>query len=125
FGGKQHRANLVAAQAAVAARKLNKPIRLIYDRATDTQMIGKRHPYEADYHVAYSDDGKIHGLRVDIRSDAGNTYDATFAVLDLGLLTSDACYMVPNLQTNGTAYRTNKQSNTAFRTFGVVQIFTL
>ena len=125
FGAKQHRANIVAAQAAVAARKINKPIRLLYDRATDTQMIGKRHPYEADYHVAYSDDGKIHGLRLDIRSDAGDTYDATFAVLDLGLLTSDACYMVPNLQTNGTAYRTNKQSNTAFRTFGVVQVFIL
>lgn len=125
FGGKQHRANIVAAQAAVAARKLNKPIRLLYDRATDTQMIGKRHPYEADYHVAYTDDGKIEGLRLDIRSDAGDTYDATFAVLDLGLLTSDACYMVPNMQTNGTAYRTNKPSNTAFRTFGVVQVFTL
>ncbi len=35
FGAKQHRASLPAAQAAVAARKLNRPVRLLYDRATD------------------------------------------------------------------------------------------
>jgi xanthine dehydrogenase/oxidase len=125
FGGKQHRANIVASQAAVAARKMKKPVRLLYDRATDMQMIGKRHPYEADYHVAYTKDGIIKGIRLDIRSDAGDTYDATFAVLDLGLLTSDQCYNVESLMTNGTAYKTNKTSNTAFRTFGVVQIWTL
>src|SRR5262249_45996232 len=41
FGGRQHRASIVGAQAAVAARKLNRPIRLLYDRATDMLMIGK------------------------------------------------------------------------------------
>ena len=49
FGGKQHRAGIVGAQAAVAARKLNRPVRLLYDRATDTLMVGKRHPYLGDY----------------------------------------------------------------------------
>src|SRR4029077_12270507 len=45
FGGKQHRAQIPGAQAAVAARKLNRPVRLLYDRATDSLMVGKRHPY--------------------------------------------------------------------------------
>ena len=54
FGGKQHRASLPGAQAAVAARKLNRPVRLLYDRATDTLMVGKRHPYLGEYHVAFT-----------------------------------------------------------------------
>ncbi len=125
FGGKQHRANVVAAQAAVAARALNRPVRLLYDRATDMQMVGKHHPYEADYFVAFRDDGKIEGMRLDFRNDAGDTYDCSFAVLDLSLLTADGCYMIDTLQANGTCYRTNKTTNTAFRTFGVMQMWTI
>jgi xanthine dehydrogenase/oxidase len=121
FGGKQHRAGIVGAQAAVAARKLNRPVRLLYDRATDSQMVGKRHPYHGEYHIAYTTEGEIKGLRLDLQSDAGDTYDCSFAVMDLSLLQSDGCYMVDTLQANGTVYRTNKPSNTAFRTFGTVQ----
>ncbi len=125
FGGKQHRANIVAAQAAVAARKHNRPVRLLLDRATDMQMIGKHHPYEADYYVAFKDDGKIEGMRIDFRNEAGDTYDCSFAVLDLSLLSADGCYMIETLQANGTCYRTNKTSNTAYRTFGVAQMWTI
>ncbi len=110
-----------ARQAAVAARKLNRPVRLLYDRATDMLMVGKRHPYQGDYHIAFTPDGMITGLRLDLKSDAGDTYDCSFAVMDLSLLQSDGCYQVDTLQANGTVYRTNKPSNTAFRTFGTVQ----
>jgi len=125
FGGKQHRANIVGAQAAVAAHKTNRPVRLLYDRATDMQMIGKHHPYEGEYYAAFTDDGKIEAMRLDFRSDAGDTYDCSFAVMDLSLLTADGCYKVDTLQANGKCYRTNKTSNTAYRTFGVVQMWTI
>lgn len=121
FGAKQHRAGVVGSQAAVAARKLNRPVRLLYDRATDMLMVGKRHPYQGEYHLAYTREGELKGLRLDSKSDAGDTYDCSFAVMDLGMLQTDASYMVENLQVNGTVYRTNKTSNTAFRTFGTVQ----
>ncbi len=125
FGAKQHRSNIVAAQAAVAAHTCNRPVRLLYDRATDMQMIGKHHPYESEYYAAFRDDGKIEAMRLDIKSDAGDTYDCSFAVLDLSLLSADGCYRVDTLQANGSCYRTNKTSNTAFRTFGVMQIWTI
>jgi len=125
FGAKQHRANIVAAQAAVAAHACNRPVRLLYDRATDMQMIGKHHPYEGKYYAAFTDDGKIEAMRLDFKSDAGDTYDCSFAVLDLSLLTADGCYMVDTLQANGECYRTNKTSNTAYRTFGVMQMWTI
>jgi xanthine dehydrogenase/oxidase len=121
FGGKQHRAGIVGAQAAVAARALNRPVRLLYDRASDTLMVGKRHPYLAAYQVAYRPDGSIAGLNLDYKSDAGDTYDCSFAVMDLSLLQSDGCYNIETLRARGTVYRTNKPSNTAFRTFGSVQ----
>jgi xanthine dehydrogenase/oxidase len=125
FGGKQHRANIVGAQAAVAAFKMQKPVRLLYDRSTDMQMVGKRHPYAGEYHVAYTRNGIIRGMRIDLNSDAGDSYDATFAVMDSSLLNADQSYMIETLQANGTAYRTNKASNTAFRTFGVVQAWAI
>jgi len=125
FGGKQHRANIVGAQAAVAAYKLRLPIRLHYDRSTDMQAVGKRHPYSGEYHVAYTDDGTIKGMRIDLISDAGDTYDCTFAVMDSSLLNIDQAYYVETLQANGKAYRTNKASNTALRTFGVVQAWAI
>ena len=125
FGGKQHRANIVGAQAAVAAYKLRLPVRLLYDRSTDMQMIGKRHPYSGEYHAAYTKEGIIKGMRIDLNSDAGDTYDATFAVMDASLLNIDQSYCIETLQANGKAYRTNKASNTAFRTFGVVQAWAI
>jgi xanthine dehydrogenase/oxidase len=125
FGGKQHRAGLVGAQAAVAARKLNRPVRLLYDRATDMVMVGKRHPYQGEYHIAFTPEGLIQGLHLDLKSDAGDTYDCSFAVMDLSLLQSDGCYHVATHQASGTVYRTNKPSNTAFRTFGTVQPYTV
>ena len=125
FGGKQHRAGIVGAQAAVAARMLNRPVRLLYDRATDTLMVGKRHPYLGTYQISYRPDGTITGLNLDYKSDAGDTYDCSFAVMDLSLLQSDGCYQIDTLRAGGTVYRTNKPSNTAFRTFGSVQPITV
>ena len=125
FGGKQHRANIVGAQAAVAAYKLRLPVRLVYDRSTDMQAVGKRHPYLGEYHVAYTREGILKGMRIDLNSDAGDTYDCTFAVMDSSLLNIDQAYYIETLQGNGKAYRTNKASNTALRTFGVVQAWAI
>ncbi|MBI3930292.1 MAG: molybdopterin-dependent oxidoreductase [Armatimonadetes bacterium] len=121
FGGKQHRAGLVGCAAAIAARKARRPVRLLYERATDTSMVGKRHPYLGSYTLAFNPDGRMQALRVDLASDAGDSYDCSFAVMDLSLLMADGCYQVETFQANGTVYRTHKPSNTAFRTFGTVQ----
>src|SRR5262249_53765715 len=121
FGGKQNRAVFIAAQAAVAAHKVRRPVRVAFDRATDTQLIGKRHPYRGSYQVAFSDDGTIHGMKLDYASDGGNTTDCSFAVLKGSCMMSDGCYQVPTFQVGGNVHRTHKASNTAFRTFGQVQ----
>ena len=125
FGAKQHRADIVAAQAAVAAHKCNRPVRLLYDRATDMQMIGKHHPYKGSVVEHTRMMAKLRRCVLDFKSDAGDTYDCSFAVFGSSLSMADGCYMVDTLQANGTCYRTNKTSNTAFRTFGVMQMWTI
>jgi xanthine dehydrogenase/oxidase len=121
FGGKQNRAVFIGAVAAVAARKLRRPVRVALHRSMDTQVIGKRHPYLGTYHVAFSGDGMLHGMKLDYCSEGGNTTDASFAVLKGSCMMSDGCYRIPTFQAAGNVYRTHKSSNTAFRTFGQVQ----
>src|SRR5436190_4289941 len=52
FGGKTEPAQFVAAAAAVAAKALKRPVRLVLTREHDTGMIGKRHAYYAQYQIA-------------------------------------------------------------------------
>ena len=51
YGGKARPAAHVAAAAAIAASKLNKPVRLIMDLKSNMQLMGKRFPYLAKYNV--------------------------------------------------------------------------
>ena len=52
FGGKETRGTLVALPAAVAAHRLQKPIRCMLDRDEDMILTGTRHPFKANYKVS-------------------------------------------------------------------------
>ena len=121
FGGKQNRACFIGAAAAVAAHKLRRPVRVVHDRQTDMHMVGKRHPYRSDYHIAIDDEGWFVGARLDLHSEGGDTNDCSFAVIKGSVMMADGCYQIPTFRASGTVYRTNKASNTAMRTFGQVQ----
>jgi xanthine dehydrogenase molybdopterin-binding subunit B len=51
YGAKISRPNQIAAACAVAANKLNRPVRLVMDLASNMRMVGKRLPYLAKYKV--------------------------------------------------------------------------
>lgn len=121
YGGKEIRPPKIAAAAAVAACKLNRPVRLALDRNTDMIMIGKRHPFKGTYYLSADNDGKIEKLRIDFWSNAGFSYDCSLSIMDLVLLSADGAYNVDTFQANGTVCRTNLATNTAFRSFGVMQ----
>ena len=109
------------AAAAFCAQQLNQPVRVANYRVEDMQMIGKRHAYIGSFKIAASKDGKIEAMQIHFCSDGGCTYDATFPVMDLALLSSDNAYFVPEFLVKGDCARTNKASSTAFRSFGVIQ----
>jgi xanthine dehydrogenase/oxidase len=121
YGGKEVRPPYFATAAAVAAWAVGRPVRLALDRNTDMLMVGKRHPYEGTFHALADPNGRIVKFRVDFASDGGYSYDCSSPVMDLVLLSADNAYNIPTFQANGKVYRTNRASNTAFRSFGVIQ----
>ena len=64
FGGKESQSALFACVAAVAARQLNRPVKLRLDRDDDFMITGRRHCFEYDYEVGYDDAGRILGAEV-------------------------------------------------------------
>ena len=121
FGGKQTRPLVINPAPAIAAWILNRPVRLILDRNTDMNVTGKRHPYQGRFHATFTKKGEIKGYKVQLYSNGGSTYDLSFPVMDLSQQHSDGAYFVPTWHSRGDVTRTNNASNTAFRSFGVVQ----
>ena len=52
YGGKISRQNVTAAAAAVAARKLQQPVRVVLDLNTAMTMCGWREPFLSKYEVS-------------------------------------------------------------------------
>ena len=52
YGGKLAYCSPVAASAALAAVKLNRPVRIVLDVETNMEMFGGRLPYLVEYNVS-------------------------------------------------------------------------
>lgn len=121
FGGKQFRPAVIGPAVALAAWKLDRPVRLILDRNTDMAVVGKRHPYQSRFVASVTKSGSIKGYKVRLYSNGGNSHDASFPVMDLSQQHSDGAYYSPTWESRGDVAKTNNASNTAFRSFGVTQ----
>jgi xanthine dehydrogenase/oxidase len=121
FGGKQSRASLLSGATAVAANACGRPVRVCLNRHQDMAWSGKRHPFQGRYHIALNSHGQILAMKTAFLSNGGCSYDLSFAIMDLAQQHADNCYFIPTFETTGDVARTNLPSNTAFRTFGVVQ----
>jgi xanthine dehydrogenase large subunit len=118
FGGKESQPALLAALAAIAARRLGRAVKLRMDRDDDMVITGKRHPFEADWQVGFDDAGRIAGLDLTLASDCGYSADLSGPVNDRAVCHVDNAYWLPNLRVRSLRCRTHKVSNTAFRGFG-------
>ena len=118
FGGKEDQATHWAVMAALAAHKLNKPVKLVLNRMDDIRMTGKRHPYSSDYKIGLTSDGKILAYEATYFQNAGAFADLSPAILDRTLFHATNSYYIPNVRTTGISCKTNLPPNTAFRGFG-------
>lgn len=75
FGGKESRGILISLPVALAAHKLQKPVRCMLDRDEDMQMTGTRHPFLIKYEVAVTKEGKIMAAVVNIYNNGGYSID--------------------------------------------------
>lgn len=118
FGGKEAQACHYAVMVGLVALKTKRPARIILNKDLDMKVTGKRHPFQNNYKVAFSNDGLITALKVDLYSNGGATADLSTSILERAMLHSDSSYFIPNLEVNGRVCRTNFPPNTAFRGFG-------
>ncbi len=118
FGGKETQANLFACVAALAARKLHRPVKLRPDRDDDMVITGKRHDFVCDYEIGFDDEGHIHAVDAVYAARCGWNADLSGPVTDRALFHMDNCYFYPAVRARSEPLRTHTVSNTAFRGFG-------
>ena len=118
FGGKESQSALFACVAAIAARHLNRPVKLRLDRDDDMMITGKRHCFEYEYDVGFDDSGLIRAVKIEMVMRAGYSADLSGPVAARALCHIDNAYYLSDVDVRTMAGKTNTQSNTAFRGFG-------
>ena len=118
FGGKETQGNQFAALAAVAAKKLRRPVKFRPDRDEDMVMTGKRHDFVVEYDVGFDEDGRIHAVDAIFAARCGFSSDLSGPVTDRALFHADSSYFYPHVKLASKPLKTHTVSNTAFRGFG-------
>ena len=118
FGGKESQSAVFACVAAVAARRLGRPVKLRVDRDDDFMITGRRHCFHYEYEVGFDDAGLILGAELTMVSRAGHSADLSGPVMTRAICHFDNAYHLSDVAIHGFSARTNTQSNTAFRGFG-------
>ncbi len=119
FGGKEDLT--VQHHAALAALKLQRPVRVRLSRPESIRMHPKRHRMKMSYKLACDDKGMITALKARIIGDTGAYASMGGAVVARTGTHAAAAYHVPSVDIKASAYYTNNPPAGAFRGFGVSQ----
>jgi len=122
FGGKEDVPSLLACQVALPALKLQKPVKLLYDRTEDMISMSKRHPAWIRYKSGATKDGILRAGEVEYVIDGGAYATLSAVVLFRGTAHSIGPYRCENVSVDSYAIATNKVPCGAFRGFGSPQI---
>jgi CO/xanthine dehydrogenase Mo-binding subunit len=121
FGGKEEYPSMIAAHAALLARKSGRPVKIIYDRGEDMAATTKRHPSRTRHATAVSRDGKLLAMDIDFTVDGGAYETLSPVVLSRGTIHAAGPYACPNVRIRSRAVATNAPPHGAFRGFGAPQ----
>ncbi len=121
FGGKEEYPTLLAAHAAILARKAGRPVRIVYDRVEDMRATTKRHPGRVRHRTGLAKDGRIVAMDVDVVLDGGAYCTLSPVVLSRGAIHAAGPYDVPDVRVRARAVATNHPPFGAFRGFGAPQ----
>ncbi len=121
FGGKERGGTMWAAVAALGTWATGLPCRIELDRKDDLAWTGKRHPFLTDYRAAFSKEGRILALDVELNANGGAFEDFTIPIVERAMLGVDGPYSIRNTRIIGRGCKTHLPSNTAFRGFGAPQ----
>jgi xanthine dehydrogenase/oxidase len=90
FGGKETRSVFIACAVGVAAKKLQRPVKINVERDVDMMITGQRHPFVAKYRAGlHPGTGKLAAMDVSIYANGGYSFDLTGPVRDRALFHCD------------------------------------
>lgn len=122
FGGKEEYPTNLAGHASLLSWKSGgKPVKMVYSREEDMMATTKRHPSKTHIKSAFTKEGNLLGLKIDVTMDAGAYLTLSPVVLSRGVLHSFGPYSCPNVTVDGKAIFTNSTPYGAFRGFGAPQ----
>jgi xanthine dehydrogenase molybdenum-binding subunit len=119
FGGKEDLS--IQAHAALAARLLGRPVRLVLTRPQSIRIHPKRHPLTLHYTVGADAEGRLTAVRARIVGDTGAYASVGAKVLERAAGHACGPYRVPNVEVEARAVYTNNPPCGAMRGFGVNQ----
>ena len=119
FGGKED----VSVQhiAALAAIKVNRPVKVVFSRQESINFHPKRHAMEGTFTLGCDENGIFTGLDCEIYFDTGAYASLCGPVLERACTHSVGPYCYQNTDIRGFGYYTNNPPAGAFRGFGVCQ----
>ena len=119
FGGKEDMAN--QAQTALAAHLLGRPVKCTLSREESLRIHTKRHPIRIEMQAGCDADGKLTSLKARMLGDSGAYASVGMKVLERAAGHASGPYVVPNIDVEAVAARTNNPIGGAFRGFGANQ----
>jgi CO/xanthine dehydrogenase Mo-binding subunit len=122
FGGKEDYPSEPAACAAVAAHRLGRPVKLIFERGDDMVRSTKRHRVRTHLRVAARSDGTLLGVEATLHVDAGAYAGLSTVVAERANISAVGPYRVENARVDTYVVRTNNLFGGAFRGFGHPQV---
>jgi CO/xanthine dehydrogenase Mo-binding subunit len=119
FGGREDMS--VQIVLALAAWKLQRPVKIIWTRRESIIGHGKRHPSTIKAKWGAAKDGKLVAAEIELIGDGGAYMYTSNKVLGNSAITCTGPYFIPNLKTDVYGVYTNNVPGAAFRGFGAPQ----
>ena len=119
FGGREDMS--VQIVLALAAWKLQRPVKIIWSRQESIIGHGKRHAVILRAKWGATKDGKVIAIENEIIGDGGAYMYTSNKVLGNSAITSTGAYNIPNVKTDVYGVYTNNVPGAAFRGFGAPQ----
>jgi len=119
FGGKEDMSN--QAQTALAAWILKKPVKCTMSREESFLLHPKRHPIRLEYWAGCDEQGMLTALKARMVGDSGPYASVGMKVLERAAGHASGPYVLPTIDVESVAVRTNNPVCGAFRGFGANQ----
>ena len=122
FGGKDDTAAIVCARTALAAKLLQRPVKMVYRRDWSMRESYKRHPYRVHYKMGVTKAGRITAVQCKIVADGGAYCSVTPWVTWRSTVQCCGPYVVENVHCDTFGVYTNNVVTGAMRGFGSPQM---